>query len=559
MSEPTTTEAPETTLAEVAQAQEQLAQLQEQIGALELALEDVGWARVTYQAMREFSKPGLDKIAELARVMYLKNPVIRRGVETKVNYVWGQGMTVDVKPPEVNAVVQAFLDDPRNQAELTSEQARQDKERTLETDGNLFLVLFTNQLTGRVRVRSVPMPEIVEIIKNPEDAREPWYYKRCWQQSDISPATGAPATTGKTAYYPDWRYTPADRPASIGGAPVCWDAPVFHLKVGAFNDWSFGISELYPALDWARAYKEFLEDVATLMRAYSRFAFKLTVKGGKTAVQAAKAKLGTTLASAGGRGYETNPPPTTASTAVMGEGNDLTPMNVRGASVAPEDGRRFLLMVAAALGLPETFFGDADVGNHATAKTLDRPTELQMLTRQTLWGNTFLHIIGYVLLWAVKAPQGALRPFGALSAEMDGSELVETVVWRGEAPQISVVWPPILQVDAGARIGAIAEAATLGGKALAGTVDGRTVSRLMLSTLGVPNIDEILDLLYPPGQPLPARPGAATDAPASPDATDTQEEASALGELRQAVAGLREDLAAVLGRYATVEETSHVP
>lgn len=509
----------------------QLELLQEQIGALELALEDAGWQRLAFSAVNEFSKPGLDKIAELARMMRLKNPLIRRAVETKANYVWGQGVTITATPAPINVVVQAFLDDEKNAAELTGHQARLDKEAELQCDGNIFLVLFPNRLTGRVRVRSVPMAEIVEVIANPDDAKEPWYYKRVWTAQALNTLTGAFETRPLTAYYPDWRYTPAEQPKTIGDAPVRWESPIYRTKVGGFSDWRFGVSELYAALDWARAYKEFLEDVATLMRAYSRFAWKVTTKGGKAGVQAAKAKLGSTL----GSGAETNPPPVAGSAFIGGENADLSPLNVRGASVAPEDGRRFLLMVAAAVGLPEPFFGDADVGNHATAKTLDRPTELQMRNRQTLWSDVHTDLLNYVIAWAVKAPGGALRTLASVTTTNDGAELVDVIEWKpdpetGEpiAPSIKVEFPPILNSDPKERVSAIVEAATLAGKPLAGTIDDKTVSRMLLSALGAEDIDALLATLYP---------------------EDGSDAAAADAIVREATTELRAAIAPVLAKY----------
>lgn len=490
-----------------AQQANQLELLQERLAELELALEDVGWTRLAMEAEGEFSKGGLDKIAQLARVMALKNPLIKRAVKVKADYVFGQGMTVQAPHAEINAVVRAFLDDEKNLAELSSHQARLQKERERQTDGNIFLVLFPNAATGRVRVRSIPMGEIVDVLADPEDAKSPWFYKRVWQTTTIDAASGRVSRKRQTAYYPDWRYTPINRPASIGGKPVMWDTPIYHIKASAYSDWKFGISEVYAALDWARAYKEFLEDVATIMRALSRFAAKVTTKGGKQGIAAAKTRLGTTLGSGSGSSAETNPPPTTGSVFIAGEGSDYTPLNVRGASVAPEDGRRFLLMVAAATDLPETFFGDADVGNHATAKTLDRPTELAMRDVQTLWASVYGDLFAYVLRWAVKAPRGALSALGRVEVARDGDEIVEQIVWatdpatqRPIAPTVNISFPPILALDVEGRINAIIAAATLGGKPLAGTIDLRTVSRMVLTALGEEKIDELLAALFPEGQ-----------------------------------------------------------
>ena len=48
-------------------------------------------------------------------------------------------------------------------------------------------------------------------------------------------STGGTGTVQQTAYYPDWRYTPVTRPATIGGQPVAWDTPIYHIKVGGLS------------------------------------------------------------------------------------------------------------------------------------------------------------------------------------------------------------------------------------------------------------------------------------------------------------------------------------
>src|SRR5690606_26615419 len=118
-------------------------------------------------------------------------------------------------------------------------------------------------------------------------------------------------------------------------------------------------------------------------------------------------------------GLDHNPPPLTGSTFVAGEGTSLQPVRTSGATVSAEDGRRLLLMVAASSGLPETFFGDASIGTLATAKSLDRPTELMMEDRQKLWRDVFINILEFVRLWAVKAPRGPLRSLGRVVDEIE--------------------------------------------------------------------------------------------------------------------------------------------
>jgi hypothetical protein len=475
--------------------------LTERIAELELALEDSGWLRLGDESLDEFSRDGLRRITRLARLFYLSNPLVQRGVNIQKYYVWGQSVEIKGTDKRISDVIKGFMDDPKNAVELTSHQARMMKEGELQTDGNLFFVFFTNKATGRVRVRSIPFAQIDDIIFNPDDGKEPWYYKRSWTESVFNTTTGSIITGPKTAYYPDWRYMPKGiKSAKIADKPVMWDSPVYHVKTGGFGDWKFGVSEVYAAIDWARAYKEFLEDWASIVRSYRRFAWVYSGAKSKGEIAAVTSKMDTTYASGGGVTDETQPPPVTGAFASLLEGRGLQPVRTAGATVAAEDGRRLLLMVAATFGLPETFFGDVSVGTLATAKSLDRPTELRMRDRQTLWGDIHMEILNYVLLQAVKAPGGLLNGLGRVVAEVYDGKIEERVEWNEDVdPYIDVDFPPMVEADADKVVDSIVSAATLKGLPPAGTIPKPEISRMVLSALGEEDIDEILEELYPEG------------------------------------------------------------
>lgn len=468
--------------------------LESRIGELELELygPDARWEQL-HSSDDQFTRQSIQEVANLAEVMYLKNPLIQRGINIKTFYTFGQGVQVSAPNPEINDVIQSFWDDERNQAELTRTQAMMGKDIDLQVSGNLFFVLFTNQRSGRVRVRSVPLAEIQEIVCNPDDAKEPWFYLRRWTQ------TGAQGGY-RAAYYPDWRYTPRRKPDAYNGVSIEWDAPIYHVKVGGMSWWQFGLSTVYAQMDWARAYKVFLESIHSYTQAVSRIAVKVTTGGGAGGVAKAKSKLASTISSQNWR--ETNPATATGSAFIRANQDaDYEPLNIRGLSVAPEDGRRFLLMVAAAAGIPEVFYGDADVGNHATAKSLDRPTELLMRNRQEMWRNVLQDILGYVVKNAVVSPQGALADMADVEREPDeadpGQDTI-TLDWdtnpeTGDPYDSSIMidFPEIINIDVKERVEAITTAYQ------SQTVSARTVARLLLIALGVEDVDKELDAMYP--------------------------------------------------------------
>ena len=218
-------------------------------------------------------------------------------------------------------------------------------------------------------------------------------------------------TKSMEALYPDWQYQSTDKPASYAGLPVRWESPIYHVKVGGLENMLFGVPENYSALDWAKAVKEGFEDYASLRRALSRFAWTLTGAKGAGEVSSLKTKFGSTIAS--DTNYETNPPPTVGSMAIMSGDRALNPIRTAGAQPPPDELRMLMLMIGAGVGLPETILtGNADVGNLATSKTLDRPTELKMRARQSLWEDVIESVLSYVTDWAIRAPQGALRRMG---------------------------------------------------------------------------------------------------------------------------------------------------
>lgn len=483
--------------------------LESRIRELELQLLDDGWRPIAAGSSRGFDRDALDRLVDLARVSYLKNPLINRAVEIGALYVWGQDLSRSAADDNVQAMLDRFWRD--NRATLTGQQASRSLEVELEVAGNLFFAFFPDDQTGRVRVRGVPMEEIREIITNPEDRYEPWLYRREWKAKRLD-GTAEDAV----AYYPDWHYpAEADRPTSIDGHEIRWNAPVAHLKIGGFPHWLWGISEVYPALDWARAYKTLLEDDATRSRALARFAWQVTTESGQAGVAAAKTKLGTTLGVA--NTGETNPAPVAGSTWIGGKGIQLDPIKIAGATLDPDHSRPARLMTSAGLGVPDHFF-DADVGNFATSKTLDRPTELRYAERRQMWLDFYDDLGQWLIEKDLAAPAGIL-----------------TGTLPDDARAIDFSFPDLLERSVTERVQAIVQAATLSGNDAAGTIAEETVSRQLLSALGVEDIDGELEKLQ---DELDAK---AEEEPTPPPFNPAQAQAAFM----QAVRGLEE---AIRGR-----------
>lgn len=493
---------------------------------LELSLEDVGWDRLGAAGVRELPRDAIRKISDLALLFYLKNPLTNHGVEVQGHYVFAQGVSVQGESKEVDKVWKLFWDDPANRAEFTTPIALFQKEIDLQIEGNLFLALFTSKVNGSVRIRSIPPNEVVDIITNPEDDKEPWFYHRRWQERRMEGGSWSP-TNQREAYYPAWNYRPQGRPPTLFGHPVHWDAPVYHVKVGGTSSMRFGVSEFYSAIDWARSVKEAMEDYATVRSAHARFAYALSVKGGKAGVAATKTKLNTTFGDTGDA-VETNPSAVTGATFIGAEGYGLEVLRTSGAQAAPEEARYLFLMAGMGFGLPYSILvGDADKSNLATAKSLDRPTELRMLMRQKMWTTVFHDLALYVVAASIRAVKGSLK--GTMKADEWG---IEQVVITGKTKEgdpiptgVTVTFPSILEHDMDAAIKALVSAFTLDGKNDAGLFTKPTQIREFGSALGIDDVDKLVEDYI----------AAAEEAPeAEPTEQETQF-VEALKEVRKAL------------------------
>lgn len=455
----------------------------------ELESDNAGWLRVESLAnMLEFTRQGTHGIAARARLNHLANPLIKRAVNVRTFYTWGQGVEISARHADVNTVVQSFLDDPLNQQVLFGHDGRQDKDRLLQLDGNLVFALVTHPVTGAVQVRTVPWTEITHVIKNPEDREDRWFYVRTWMASVVDPVTGALKTESQTAAYPALGYRPAKaaRLKQVLGGEVRWDSPLIHIRVGGHEPMDFGISETYAALAWARAYKGFLEDWASLAKALSKYAWKATAKPGRVA--AVKAKLD----EPGITTVDGLPPARSAGAgqAMVSDGStDVTPISKSGATLDANSGRPIAMMVAAAMDIPYTILmGDPDIGNLATAKTLDRPTELAMQSRREMWSGILRQMIGYAIDQAVASPQGLLK---GQVVTVGTREVVTLAQVDGEDVDrnCDIEWPSILEHDVLAQVQALVAADDTG------HVPPEIICRLLLTALGVENVDEVMDEL----------------------------------------------------------------
>ncbi|GAA4439457.1 hypothetical protein [Phytohabitans houttuyneae] len=499
--------------AELAERRLARVSLEESVADLERAvLNDPGWRRFTTLTEQEFTDEGRRQLRAVCRLMSIANPLIRRGLNLRSAYVWASGVEItaradgqDEDEQDVQAVVAAFLDDEANQRAVTGPAARDRLEHCLGTDGELWIACFTRPVSGHVQTRVFLADEISEVIHNPEDRSEPWYYRRVWTEK-VYNADGSVTYAQRERLYPDIDYRPIGRQKlrQLGGIDIAWDTPTMHVNVNRPEGWLRGIPDAYAAVNWARAYKEFLEQWATLMKALARFAWRLTAKGSQRAQARAR------IAQAPGRDPATGDAQDVGGTAITPMDAVLEAIPKSGATIDAESGRPLAMMVASALDMPVTMLlsDPGQTGARAVAETLDQPTELAMGQRRDLWGAVYQRLIRYAITEAVRAPKGALKG----QVKRDQVTGREVLTLAGETDDtIDLAWPDLDETETGAVITAIKAAADTG------TVPPEVILRLLLTALGVRDVDGIMRKMVGEDGEFrwPTPPGAGTGADAA--------------------------------------------
>jgi len=490
----------------------------ESFADLERQLSDPEWIRLSAQFEQEFTPEGLRQIRAICRIYAVKNPLVRRGLSLKSAYVWARGVEITARAngkrrreQDVQAVVEAFLSDGGNQRAFTGGAARDRLERCLGTDGELFPTLFTRPTTGEVQVRVVGADEIAEIICNPQDRSEPWYYRRLWVQRTLTP-DGQTVDQQMEQFHPHVDYRPKSKPKTFGQIKVAWDAPMLHVKVNDLEGWQRGVPDAYAAIDWAMAYKVFLEDWARLVKSLSRFAWRMTAKGSTR--QQAKTRLAAAPPRDAAGNYND-----VGATAITPPDQMFEAIPKSGATVDSDSGKPLAAMIAAALDVPLTMLlaDPGQTGARAVAETLDKPFELANSQRRDLWTSVYRRILDYAVAEAVRAPDGPLK--GTIVVDVYGRETVKLA--GATDPTVDVDWPK-LDADMDTVVRAVVAASTTG------TLPPDQIARLLLTALGVRNVDTLIEAMTdkagkfqwpegpPPVVPPPSDPNAAGGEP-TPD------------------------------------------
>lgn len=429
----------------------EITELQEDLLKISDAFDNVGWSPLPGDEASSMPLKTVKKIAEIARAMNAINPFVKRGVNARISYVWGKGVTFD----GVDGIKDQIE---RNRKKLFTPQAYEELERVLATDGNAFTAMpletpFTEENDSTAfRIR---LEEITGSVSNPYDAEEIWYYKRTYKVRKINSRTNEETTEDVEKYYISLPYyqklkatgkSMGKRWQNVG---IEQNFAIQHIAVNKQVGWRWGLPDVAAVIFWAKAYKEYLEDNATLVKAYSRIAWQIKSSSAAGATAAAAQVLAPPT-----RDPLTGELRSVGGTAVSSTGLDTTPLPPTGSSVDFNKGSALAAAIASGLEVSKVVItSDPGEGNRATAETLDLPTLKAMESRQQLHTERFLEIFEF---WGADVTPN--NPTSTREAEEAKSENTE-----GTGTDYAIVtWPQIESDTTKDRIAALGTGVELG-------------------------------------------------------------------------------------------------
>lgn len=368
----------ETRLRELAPRDELELLIREATASVEadLALEDAGWINLSGTTGDVITQAERITNLKLSRLYATKDPLGKQAIRLWTDYTFGSGMiwSVDEENAATKKALEEFWDSKANQAVLSARGQRKSSDKLL-IDGEVFFAIFLGA-KGESKIRRIDPLEITEIITDPDDKEDVRFYRRQW--SDVQ------GTPHETIYRSTTNIRNEVTKDMYGTSrQKTDDALIYHLTYNTITQ--RGNPLLLPALIWMKYHTKFLGSRIAIMLALAKFAWRSKVKGGQIATDAIKAKTDAQAIAAG-------------SHLVENLGVDTTPIKTEtGASAAYQDGRMIKLMIAAAVGIPEQYFGDISIGNLATAKTVELPMMKMFQSYQKVWGDTYQDINEVIL------------------------------------------------------------------------------------------------------------------------------------------------------------------
>ncbi len=323
---------------------------------------DDGWRSISGRR-HERSWADIQELYTDALTAWRKNPMAWRVINTTVNYVIGDGLSISSPHPGLQNFIQRFWSHRKNQLDLRLAPMCEELSRS----GDLFVLLFRSPLDGMSFIRFITKDQLQKIETAPNDWETELVY---WE----NPPAGE---------FQPRRWLSPEHPEAASA-----DAVMLHYAVNRPIGALLGESDLTTIIPWLLRYSRMLEDRVRLHWAARAFLYLVTVPSNK--VESKSVQYGSA--------------PESGSIVVKDESETwetITP-SLRGAD-AGHDMKAVRSMIDAGSGFPPHWRGEGGDVNVATAEAMQAPPEKFLVKRQQYFSWLLQDILYQAYLRAVEA------------------------------------------------------------------------------------------------------------------------------------------------------------
>jgi len=334
--------------------------------------------------------------------------VTQNVIDLWTNYGFGVNISVTIDNEVYQKIWDEFWKADRNMPVLGTRNIYVMSQEVL-VGGELFLLCFINRYSGEVTLRYLETEEITDVITSKTDRNVNLFYVR----ENFTDQDGIPQN--QTVWYPDALASKkelddyelpsgvlrADKENAVtldGGMEAGTDVRVIHIAHRKKGKSRRGWPLMTAGLAWSRAYRNFLQDRASVSRAVAAYVDKVTLKGGSRAIDAMVANLQSSLATTGTVGYETNPAAVAGSSWVQNQQVDRERMPLTtGAGDAEKDGAPLLAQAALSGGVYNHWVGRGETYRLATATSMEGPVLKNFNGYQLFWSSVWKDLVRVII------------------------------------------------------------------------------------------------------------------------------------------------------------------
>lgn len=334
------------------------------------------------QSQRDLSPLQHDRHLQIVSHLFEMNPLARRIVEQTKDFVVGDGFTVSSPVPEIDAVLKAFWKDPITDLAAT----QHNKALELGLCGEQILQVFTNEVSGHVRLGVIDPIDVSMVIHDPDNrtipvgiqlkGQSPRKYRTLYSEPDPTLFTAPTVQLRETLS----------------------DGDVFYFAVNKLTGMTRGRSDLLCLIDWLDGYDRYLFDGMERAALINAFIWDVTLDDMKeTDIQAwlmkhgVPPKPGTVRAHNQKEKWEAQTP-------------DLKQSDTR------EGGKTLRNHILGGAGIPVHWYGEGEDSNKASATEMGTPVFRRLKTRQLVVKTMLLSLCRYQVQRAIQPAPGVRGP-----------------------------------------------------------------------------------------------------------------------------------------------------